>query len=123
AGELLAVAQARHPGAAALRRPREIVAEEQADVAAARRAHLPHAHLGPPHRHVGARREGEAEQALRRVEGRLYDVVELQIRLEIRLVEIVTRLAQLLRVIAPVPRREPEVTAFRMDDGLQRIAL
>ena len=53
--ELLLVAQRRHPGAAALGRAREVIAEEQPEVAAVRAAHLPHA----------ARRDARAAMSLR----------------------------------------------------------
>ena len=43
---------AAHPGARALRRPREVVAEEQADVAAVRVLHLEGAHVRMIDRHV-----------------------------------------------------------------------
>ena len=57
------------------------------------------------------------------VERRRDHVVELQVRLDVRLVEIMARLAHLLGVIAPVPGGELEIPAFRIDRRLQRIAL
>ena len=50
--ELFLIAQRGHPGAAALGGPREIVAEEQPDLAAVGAAHLPDPHVGMPDRHV-----------------------------------------------------------------------
>ena len=54
AGELLLIAQRGHPGAAALRGPGKIVAEEQTDLSAVTGAHRPDAHVGMPDRHVRA---------------------------------------------------------------------
>ena len=122
AGELLLVAQARHPGAAALRGSREIVAEEDADMPPVRPADLPDAHVRVIDRHIGARREGQAEQPVRRVERRLDDAVERQVRLDLALVEIEARLAQLLGVVAPVPWREREIAALGGNDLLQGVA-
>ena len=124
AGELLLVAERRHPGAAALGRPREIVAEEQRRHGAPSASrHLPGAHVGMPDRDVGARLEAQAEQPVRGVERRLDHVVELEVRLDRRLVDVVARLAQLLGVVAPVPRREREVAALRRDHRLHGVAV
>jgi hypothetical protein len=57
------------------------------------------------------------------VERRRDDVVEREIRLEVRLIEVVARLAQLLGVVTPIPGSEPEVPALVMDDRLERVAL
>ena len=61
AGELFLVAQRGHPGARMLGGAGEIVADEQADVAARSVLDLPGARVGVIERHVDGR-EGEAEQ-------------------------------------------------------------
>src|SRR5712671_4785583 len=78
--ELVLLAQGRHPGPAALGRPGEVVAEEQAEMAPVRCPHLPGADIGMPDRHVGSRRDRDPEQPARGLEGRRYDAVEPQIR-------------------------------------------
>ena len=86
-------------------------------------AHLPHPHVVMPDRDAVATLEGQAKQAVRGVERGLDDALELQIRLDRRLVDIAARLAQLLRVVAPVPRREREIFSLRLHQRLQRIAI
>src|SRR5262249_61450206 len=103
-------------------RASELYAKEEANGAAGFAA-APKAPLGPPYRHVRARREGEAEQTLGRVERGRDDVVEREVGLEVGLIEVVARLAQLLGVVAPVPRREAEVSALLVHDRLERVAL
>ena len=105
AGQPLLVAQRAHPGAAPLRRPREIVAEGTGRSACPSRRHLPDAHIGVVDRDVVELLEGEAEQPARRVEGRRDHLVELQIGLQLGLVEIEPALAHLFGIVAPVPRR------------------
>ncbi len=123
AGELFLVAQRGHPGAAALGRARKIVAEEQADLGAIAAAHLPDAHVGMPHRHIGALGEAQPEQAFRRVEGGLDHPLEIEVRLDRGLIDVAASLAQLLGVVAPVPGREREVAAFFLHQLLQRVAV
>ena len=67
--------------------------------------------------------EGQAEQPAGGVERRLDHLLELQVRLDLRLVEIELRLAAPLGVVAPVPGGELEVAAFRLHDRLQRVLL
>ena len=123
APELFLVAQRRHPGAAVLRRAREIVAEEQSAMAPAGVAHFPHPHIGVPDRNAFAPLEAQSEQAVRGVERRRDDALELEIRLDRRFVDVAARLAQLLRVVAPVPRREREIAALRLHQRLHGIAI
>ena len=120
--QLLLIAQRGHPGAAVLGAAREIIADEQADVPAVRVRHLPGARVRMIERHVD-RLERQAEQPARRFERRLDHLVELEVRLDLGLVEIVARLAQLLGVVAPVPRREREIAALLGDHRLQGVAL
>ncbi len=97
-------AQAAHPRARALRRPREVVAEEQPDVGAALVRHLPHAHVRVIAGDVGELLEAQPEQPLCRVECRRDHAVEREVGPRRRLVHVEARLALLLRVVAPVPR-------------------
>src|SRR5215813_402130 len=109
APELFLVAQGGHPGAAVFRRAGEIVAEEQAAMAPRGVPHFPHPHVVMPDRNAVATLEGQAEEAVRGVERGLDDLLELEVRLDCRLVDVAARLAQLLRVVAPVPWREREI--------------
>ena len=121
--ELLLVAQRAHPGAAVLRVPREIVADEQRDRRAVRADRRPGARVGVRQSHVVARDEGDAEQAMGDVEGGGDHRLERQIGLELALVDVVERLAALLGVVAPVPRLELEIAALGGDHRLQRFRL
>ena len=56
--------------------------------------------------------EGKSEEPVGGLKCRLDHIVELEIRLDLGLVEIVTRLSELFRVVAPVVRCEREVPAF-----------
>ena len=67
--------------------------------------------------------EVEPEQAVRGVEGGLDDALELEVGLDLGLVEVVLAAAQLLGVVAPVPRREREVPALLPHQLLQGVAL
>jgi len=82
AHEPFLVAQRGHPGAAALRRTGEIVAEENAAMASRAVAHLPRSHVLMPDRHVVATLEGQAEEAARSVERGFDDSIELEIWLD-----------------------------------------
>ena len=123
APELFLIAQRRHPGAAVLRAAREIVAEEKPAMPPGGIAHLPYPHVVMPDRDPVAAFEGQSEQAVRGVEGSLDDAVELEVRLDRRLVDVATQLAQLLRVIPPVPRGEREILSFILDQALERHAI
>src|SRR6516162_1096211 len=123
ASELFLVAQSRHPGAAVLRRAGEIVAEEQAAMTPDGVPHFPHPHVVMPDWNVVATLEGQAEQAVRGVERGLDDALELEIRLDRRLVDVAARLTQLLRVVAPIPGREREIFSLRLHQGLQVVAI
>ena len=60
---------------------------------------------------------------MRRLEQDLDDPVELEIGLDRRLIEIVTRHADLIGIIAPVPRLDGDVVANRLRLSLQVVAL
>ena len=64
-----------------------------------------------------------AEQPGRAVERRLDHVIERQIGLDRGVVEIGAALAQLLGVVAPVPRRQREIAALLRDQRLQAVAV
>jgi len=121
--ELVLLAQGRHPGPAALGRPGEKVAEEQAEMAPVRRPHLPGADVGMPDRHVGSRGERDPEQPARGFEGGFDHAVEPQIWLDLALGKVAALAAQLLGVIAPVPGREREVAALGPDHLLHGVAV
>ena len=76
-----------------------------------------------PDRDIGALGKAQAEQAFRRVERRFDHAIEIEIRLDLRLIDIAALLPQLLRVIAPVPGREREVAALLLHERLQRVAV
>ena len=76
-----------------------------------------------PDRHIGARRELQAEQALCRIEGRLDHAVETEVGLDRRFFDVATPLAQLFRVVAPVPGRKFEIAAFLLHQRLQCVAI
>ena len=86
-------------------------------------AHFPHAHIGVVGRQVRAGGEGEAEQPPRGVERRLDHVVEREIGLHLGLVEIVAGAADLLGVVAPVPRLDRFVEPLGAGHLLERRAL
>src|SRR5260221_6946834 len=113
------VAQGGHPGTAVFRRTGEIVAEEEAAMAPGGVAHLPHPHVVMPDRDAVATLEGQAKQAVRGVERGLDDALELQIRLDRRLLDVAARLAQLFGVVAPVPPREREIFFLPLHQRLQ----
>ncbi len=76
-----------------------------------------------PDRNILALGEGQPEQPARRVEGGRDHVAECEIRLDGAVGEIGPALAQLLGVVAPVPRRELEIAALFLDQRLQRRAI
>ena len=76
-----------------------------------------------PDRDVLALGEGHAEQPGRHIKGRIDHVIEREIRLDRRIVEVGAALAQLFGVVAPVPGGELEVATLFRDQGLQGIAV
>src|SRR5262249_57793322 len=85
--------------------------------------HLPHPHVVMPDRDAVATLEGQAEQAVRGVERSLDDLLELEVRLDRRLVDVAARLAQLLRGVAPVPWREREILSLPLPPSLQGLSI
>ena len=97
----LLAAKAAHPGAAALGGPREIVADEQRDMAARRVRHLPGADVGViESAGPSARWNVSPKSRVGRVERGLDHPVELEVGLDRGLVEIVARLSHLVGVVA-----------------------
>src|SRR4029450_10184654 len=109
AAQLLLFAQARHPRAAVLGAAGKIIAEEQPAGLGRDAAHLPDPHVLVPDRDPLATLEGESEQTVCRVEGGLDDALKLEVRLDRAFLDVAARLAQLFRVVAPVPRRQREI--------------
>ena len=72
---------------------------------------LVHGNVGLEDAQAGNRREGEAVNLASGEEHRLADVVELEVRLHLIEVEVVFCLADLLGIIAIVPRRDLEAAA------------
>ena len=124
--EPLLVAEAAHPGAAALRRAGEVVAHEQADEAAIPARNRPDPDIGVIERDVVDPGEAQPEEAGGGVEGGLDHLVELEIGLELGLVEIEAALAELLGVVAPVGRGEvvvaPSSTISASRSAASRVA-
>ena len=92
------------PGAHALPGAGVVVGVEHAEVRSVGVLHLERLHLGVIGRQVGARHEREPVQPVGHVEDALAHLVELEVRTQRLVVEVVARLAQLLGVVAPVPR-------------------
>ncbi len=90
--DILLIAEARHPGPAALGAARIIIAIEQSDMFAALR-HLPHTHVRVIDGHICARCELKSEQSRRGVERGLDHPVELEIGHDLAFIEIVARLS------------------------------
>src|SRR5262249_6562473 len=67
--------------------------------------------------------EREAEQAAGSFESGFDHLLKLEIRLDLGLIEIELRLAQLLRIITPVVRSQWEVASLLRDQGLQFFTL
>ena len=118
--EALLVAVRVHPRARALALARVRVEVPQAHEPALLVGDLPDLHVRVIHgdRAFLDRREGEAEQLLRHVEHAVAQVVELHVRRDLGLVEVVLVLADFFRVKAVVPRLDLDARAFLVGDGL-----
>ena len=109
-----------HPRAGGLSRTRVRVEVPESDVLALGVGHLPDPHVrmvdgdGPlRHRH-----ELEAEQLFRHPEHALAQLLQLQVGLHVVLVEVVLRLAHLLRVEAVVPGSDADAGLLPVGDRL-----
>src|SRR5262245_52470825 len=86
-------------------------------------AHLPHLDIRMPARNVAAALEREPEQLVSRVERGLDDVVKLEVRLDLALVDVALALAQLLGVVAPGPGCKLEIAALLLNERLHGVAV
>ena len=108
-----------HPRAGALAGTRVGIEVPEADVLAARLVlHLPDADVGVVDLDAGDGREGEAEELTGDPEHPLAELLELEVLLHLALVEVVLRLADLLRVEAVVPRRDLALRAALVRERL-----
>src|SRR5438105_9976251 len=85
AAESFLLAQAGHPGAAMLGAAGKIIAEKEPALPALRIPNVPDPHILVPDGNVVAPLEAEPKQPVRGVERRIYDSLELEIRLDRRL--------------------------------------
>ncbi len=120
--ELFLIAISAHPGTAMLRGAREIIADEEANGATVPIAHRPGACIGMIERDILALLERQAEKLPGGIEGGGDHLLQRQIRLESRLIEIELGLAALLGIIAPVPGLKREIAALGRDKLLQLAA-
>ena len=111
-----------HPRAATLGRPREVIAQEDADGATVAIAHLEAPHIVVIETKIRPRDEANAKQPLRAIERRIEHSIERKIRLDRGFIEVVARLADFLRVVAPVPRFDHDVLAARQRHRPERVA-
>ncbi len=102
--ELRLPAKGRAPRARLLRRPREIVADEHPDMPSGP-LHLPGARVRMVQRRL-ERDELQPEQPARHVEGGLDHRFEAEVRLDLRLVDVVLAALPDRRVAPPVPGRQ-----------------
>src|SRR5262245_65974540 len=86
-------------------------------------AHLPDLDGRMPARNVAAALERESEQLVGRVERGLDDVVELEVGLDLALVNVALAFAQLLGVVAPVPRRGLELAGLLRNERLHGVEI
>ena len=86
--------------------------------------HLEDAHVRLVNGEIVPLFEGESIELIGRVEDAVLEhIVELEIGLHLRIVEIVTRFADLLGVEVPVPGLELEATLLGVDDGLNVVGV
>lgn len=102
-----------HPRATGLAVALEVVGVEQRHGSAVGIEHLIHLHIRVIGRDVGALLEGDAVQLRGGVEDAvLQHVVQLEVRLDLRLVQVVLGLAHLLGVEVPIGRGELEIAGL-----------
>src|SRR5579885_1290328 len=109
-----------HPGAASLRGPDKIVADEEGDLAPVRAGYRPASRIGMIKRDVFALLKGKPKEAVCGVKCRLDNFFELEIGFKPGLIEAKLLLAPLLGVVTPVPRRDLKIGALGGGDCLQR---
>src|SRR5215217_7923143 len=123
AREALLRAERAHPRAAALRRPCEVVSDEDTDVIALCVLHGPDSDVGVVSGSILQFAEAETEQASSGLECGLYDALELEVRLDLGLVEVVPFPANLLGIIPPIPRLDLHVVAPGLGELLKILPL
>ncbi len=105
-----------HPGAAGLGVTLEVVGVEQGQRGAVLVEHFVHLHVRVVGRNVGARLEGDAVQLGGGVEDAvLQHVVQFEVRLDLRFVQVVLGLADLLGVEVPIRGGNLEATLLGVD--------
>ena len=119
----LLFAKSAHPGAASLRRPVEVVPHEKGNHLAFAVQHLPDADVRVIDRYVAALVETKPEKPMRRVERRRDHVIQLEIRLQSRSIDIEFGLPAFLGVVVPIPGGQRLIMAFRLRQAFQRFAL
>ena len=123
AGKFFLAAELRHPGAAALGGPREIIAEKQRHMFAPLVQDFERAHFRMIKIEPAPLDKPQPEETLGHMEGGGDHIVELEIGRDLGRIEIVTLLARALGVIAPVGGGELKIRALFFDGRLQRGAL
>src|SRR6516164_1775440 len=109
----------RHPRSAILVVPFEIIAVEKREVLAIRVEDLEDAHIGMVHGKIVTLFESESIELIGSVEHSiLQHVVQLKIRLYLRIIDVVTGLANLIGVVSPVPGLELESAVLTINDPL-----
>ena len=112
AAQIVLLAEARHPSARTLRRAREIIAIENANLSSGLVCHLPYAHFRIVARRIFQFFETQTKEPVCAIKGGFDHVVELQIGADFRFIEIETLLADFFGIVAPIPRRDFEIAAF-----------
>ncbi len=111
--------QAVHPRATVLVVALEVIAVPERERSAVGIGHFEHAHVRVVDGNVFALFEGDSVKLRGRVENAvLQDVIQLEVWLDLRFVEIVLRLAHLVRVKLPVPGFELEAAVLLVDESL-----
>ena len=108
-----------HPGAAALVAAGVVVADEHGELLAVLVEHVPHAHVWVVHRQIVALLEAQAVELVGGEEHAVGEhIVQLEVRAQLRFIELVLGLAHLLGVVGPVPGGELEAALLGVDQLL-----
>ena len=102
--KLALAAHRRTPRARAFRSPRKVVTHENRNMASPAR-HLPSTRIRVIQRHI-QRAEFQPEKPRGAIKGRRDHRIELEIRLQLRLIQIMLGQPPLLRIITPIPWRQ-----------------
>lgn len=113
-----------HPGAARLVVPLPQIEIHQAQLRAVVIEHLEHHHIGVIDGNVGAALEGDAVEPGGGIEHTiLQNLVDLEIGLQRRFIQVIAFLAHLLGIALPVPGLEGKGLALLVDRGLDQPGL